>query len=72
MGLQETLAAIYCVIAFWAMLKTQAERRAKGHTNFANNIAGMVACALWPAVVVYFMLPDWSAAKSQLVHSSDI
>ena len=71
MGLQEIVMAIYCVIAVWAMVMTVAEQRAKGQTNLAYNLAGILACAVWPVTVVFLLLPEWRTITHQVSHSSD-
>lgn len=71
MGFQETIAAIYFGIAVWAMVMTVAEQRAKGQTQLAYNLAGILACAIWPVALVFLLLPEGAAITRQVPRSSD-
>jgi hypothetical protein len=56
MGLPDLLLAAYLLVASWAMLMTWGEQRAKGQTDVLYNAAGLMACTLWPLVLLAAVL----------------
>lgn len=63
MGPSDILFLVYAAVAVCAMAMTRAEARAKGHSNPVHAVAGLLACALWPAVLLYVLLAArWQTA----------
>jgi len=71
MELQGIVTAIYLVIAVWAMIMTVAEQRSKGQTHIGYNLAGMLACAVWPLTLVFLLLPGLATFTRPVAQSSD-
>lgn len=55
MELIEILFVLYVIVTGWGMLMTYAEQRATGRTSLVWNTCGLLACTVWPAILLYVM-----------------